>query len=151
MWGNWSWNGGASSGATSSGSGSSGGGGGDSYAFWGSIASAMLSGASASSQASRDGKDRRQELEMAARVSQRLARIQGDEQRRTIDFESRLGEANRLNERNRMGSAWSAWSAGDNSKPAAQRVARPVLDDYFTAPEQDYQFQDLSKPTKPKG
>lgn len=143
----WGWNGGYSSGGGSSSSGGgSGGGSGDSYAFWGSIASAMLSGAAASSQASRDGKDRRQELEMAARVSQRLARIQGDEQRRTIDFENRLNESNRLNERNRMGNAWSAWSAGDNTKPAAQRQARPVLDDYFTQPEQDYQFQNLQKP-----
>jgi hypothetical protein len=149
----WDWRGGYSGGASTGSSSSSGSSssGGDSYAFWGSIASAMLSGASASSQASRDGKDRRRELEMAARVSQRLARIQGDENRRTIDFENRLGEANRLNERSRLSSAWDAWAAGDNSKPAARPVARPVLDDYFTKPEQDYQFQDLNQPAKPKG
>jgi hypothetical protein len=151
----WDWRGGYSGGATSGGStggsvseGASGGGGGDSWGFWGSIASAMLSGVGSSSRARAERESSRESAMIDAISAERQVRLTGDEQRRTIDFESRTNEANRLNERARMGRAWTAWGKGDNSKPAAQPVLGPDFRSYYVEPEQML-TPDGVKPTKP--
>lgn len=111
---------------------------GDSGGFFSTIASGILSGIGASSRARSDKEQLRQQREIAEmeiRSREGLARIAGDEDRRTIDFETRLNEANRLNERARLGKAWDAWGKGDNSKPAAQPVIAPNFQDYYQKPE----------------
>src|SRR5688572_1722244 len=76
-----------------SGGGSSGGG------MWGAIAQGILSGIGSSSRSSSDRRARKEELEMLRATQLENTRAQGDEGRRTIDFERRLSEGQRLNER----------------------------------------------------
>jgi hypothetical protein len=118
--------------------------------MWTMAASALLGGVSASSSARQSDKDREREYqlrrelaELEARSRDQLARTTGDETRRTIDFESRLNESNRLNERARLSTAWDAWKPG-GGKPAAKPVAAPRFQDYYVAPP-------VQQPLPPKG
>jgi hypothetical protein len=143
----WSWGSGYSGGASSGAS--SGSSGGTDWGFWAAAASAVMSGVSASSQASRDRSQAREMGEIEGRNRIRSARVEGDETRRTIDFENRLTEANRLNERARLARAWTAWGKGDNSKPAAQPVLGPDFNTYAVPPEYDFPTTEPAKPAKP--
>jgi hypothetical protein len=106
---------------------------------WAAAASALLGGISSSSAARQsredreaDARTRRELMEMQLRGQEAGIRMQGDESRRTIDFESRLNEANRLNERARMSQAHDAWASG--TKPAAKPVTAPRFQDYYVQP-----------------
>ena len=128
---------GGDAGASSS-SGSWGGGDG-----WAMAASAILGGIGSSSKDKKDRKSaaeemklRRELMAMQMQSDRELTRMRGDEDRRTIDFQSRLGESNRLNERARLGRAWDSWSSGSGKKPAAQPVATPDYNSYYVPPEQ---------------
>lgn len=109
--------------------------------FYSTMINGILSGVAASSEASENRRNteedyrfRRELAQMELEGRERLGRISGDEDRRTIDFQSRLTESQRLNERARLGKAWDAWGSGSSAKPAAQPVTAPNFNDYYVAP-----------------
>lgn len=117
-----------------------GGDGGFASSGWGMLAQGILGGIGASSAASDQRRMSREAMEAQRRAQQEAIRSSGDEQRRTIDFETRLNEANRLNERARLATAWSNW----DKQPATQTtkpVTLPNFADYYVAP--------TPEPTKP--
>lgn len=119
---------------------------------WGDMFSAILGGVAASSNRRQSDRDSRAAREAARELAilrmqgdRDNIRLSGDEQRRTADFETRLNESTRLNERARLARAWDAWRPG-GGKPAAQPVATPNFNDWAVAPSTLPALKPLEKP-----
>ncbi len=117
-----SWFGGSdSSGGSSSGSFSDSG--------WGTVFQAILGGVSSRSESREAQRAREQE----AGLARELARYSGDEQRRTIDFQSRLTDARERNRVARRAAARRGFALG-TGEGRPEEVELPRFQDYYVDP-----------------